>query len=127
MNLAMWLLITAWSLLAAATSIPWFTHVGMQVFTWIRHPGLQVIIGLHLAGALCPIIAGVTQWWGKRLIACLSLTLLATVWLFWHILTFTQLAPVVRDLPRLLLSVVTLVFAVAYALRQARNPVGDAA
>ena len=123
----MWALIIAWGLLAATSSIPWFTQAGLQVFVWIRNPGLQVVIGLHLAGALCPIIAGVSQWWGKRLIACLSLTLVSTAWLFWYIFLFAGLAPIVRDRARVLLSVVTLLFAVAYALHQARNAVGEVA
>ena len=127
MNVAMWLLIIAWGLEAAVSSIPWFTHVGLRVFEWMPHSGFQAIIGLHAAGTLCPIMAAAGLWRGQRLIACLSLTVLASAWLFWHIWTFTQVAWVLRDATRLLLSVVTLGFAVVYALHHARHGVAEAA
>ena len=127
MNVAMWLLIIAWGVLAVTTSIPWFMTMGTQVFGWLRHPGMQVIIGLHLAGAVLPLIGGVSQWWGKRLVAHLSMTMLASAWLFWHIFMFTGLAPVLRDAPRLLLCIITLLFSVVYGLHQARAAAPDAA
>jgi hypothetical protein len=126
MNVAMWLLIIAWGVLAVTTSIPWFTTMGTQVFGWLGHPGMLVIIGLHLGGAVLPLIAGVSQLLGKRLVANLSMTILAAAWLFWHIIMFTELAPVLRDARRLLLCVITLLFSVVYALQQARAAAPDA-
>ena len=89
---------------------PWFMHAGLQVFVWIRNPGLRVVIGLHLAGALCPIIACLSQWWREALVS----RVYRSRWFqprgsSWYIFPFAGLAPILRDRARVLLSVVTLV------------------
>jgi hypothetical protein len=89
----------------------------------MRHPGLQLIIGLHATGAIAPLAAALGLWRGHRIFACLALTMLASVWLFWHIFTFTQIGPILRDGPRIVLSIITLVVVMGYALGQARRKV----
>jgi len=123
MSSIMWLLVIAWGLLAGVSSIPWFAHAGGQVVIWMRHPGLQVIIALHATGAIAPLVAALSLWRGHRVVACLALTLLSTIWLFWHIFMFTQIAPILCDSPRILLSIITLLVVVVYALGQARAEV----
>jgi hypothetical protein len=127
MNIGMWLLIVAWGVEAAVSSIPWFMHAGLRVFDWMPNFGMFAVIGLHALGTLCPVMAAAGLWRRHGLIACLSLILLASAWLFWHIWTFTQVAWVLRDAPRLVLCVVTLGFAFVYALYHARHGVADPA
>jgi hypothetical protein len=120
MSLSMWLVVLAWSLEAVVSSIPWFVQAGPNVVVWARS-GLTTIVGLHAAGTVVPVVAAFSLWRQERLIACLSLTGLASGWLFWHILTFTHFAPVLRDRARVLLSVITLGVVLLYSLRQARS------
>jgi hypothetical protein len=123
MSTAMWLLVIAWGVLATVSSIPWFVHAGWRVVDWMHNPGLQTIIELHTAGLFGPLVAGLGLWRGRCLTACVGLTIVSVAWLSWHIFTFTQVAWIVRDGPRLLLSIVTLGVVVVYALGQARSEV----
>jgi len=124
MRSAIWLLVVAWGVLATVSSVPWFAHAGWRVIEWMRSPRLLAVIGLHAIGLLGPLVAGVGLWRGSRLIACAALVLVSVAWLLWHIVMFTEVAWVVRDSPRVLLSIVTLGVVVAYAIDQARGEVG---
>jgi hypothetical protein len=104
-----------------ATSLPWFAHAGWRVVEWVRNPGLLTIIGLHAAGLFAPPVAGLALWRRRGVIACYALVLVSAAWLFWHIFLFGGVAAILRDAPRIILCVVTLVSVVAYALGRARN------
>jgi cytochrome oxidase assembly protein ShyY1 len=122
MTIPMRLIVAAWLVQAVSSSIPWLVTAGPHIWAWAQNPVMVPIITLHSAGTLLPIMAAVSLWRRRELLACLALTVAAIVPLAWHILSFTQLAWVVRDLGRIALSVVTLIIVIVYAVGRIREP-----
>ncbi len=121
MSAAMWLLVVAWGVLAAVSSIPWFAHAGSRVIEWMRNPALVTIVALHAVGLVGPVVAGVGLWRGRFIMASAALGAVSVAWLFWHIFTFTKVAWIARDAPRVLLSILTLGVVLVHAVAQARR------
>ena len=102
-------LVMGWLIVAVTSSIPWLVSGRSHLSDWTRDPPLLAIIGLHLAGATLPLVAALCLWRHRVLGAHIALALLGGAWLAWHFATYTTVAPVVRDSPRVLLSIAAVV------------------
>ena len=108
-------LVVAWVAEALVASVPWLFQAGSRIWLWGHNPSLLWIITAHVLTAVCPFLAAAFLWSGRDAAACVTLVVVASNWLMWHLFTFTTLAWVWYDTARILLSLLTLCVILAYS------------
>jgi hypothetical protein len=113
------LLALGWIVEAAVASLPWLFNAGSQLWSWHYNAQLIWIVVSHALTAVLPFGAAALLWLGRDAAACVTLVVVASNWLMWHVFTFVDLAWVRYDIARVLLSSLTLWVVVAYSIGRA--------